>query len=560
MSSSFKRPLLRLYSDDGFTMIIAIGVMFVTSLLLVAAFTVANAEISSTRTTSTQKQAYYAALAGVQEYEYHLQANPDYWETCEAPATTLPEEKSERYEVTVLPASTAPTGTTKCTASNPFATVIEASGSLANTFRIKSVGYSGSESRTLVATFKVTGFLDYIYYTNFETEDPALYSHGPECKGKYYSEWAPKRLSCEVITFISGDEVNGPMHTNDSTRVEGTAAFGRKGHVPTDVVEINGGTYPADEGQKCSKGEPKFYTATSCYTKGPTLIPPESDTSLTAYVNSPDEFEGLTELTLNGTTNTIKVINYTSETEKTESTISWPENGLIYVKQGEGCGSTVFEPNGSDIEPLSTSAGCGNVYVNGTYSKSLTVAGEGDVIINGNIYPTSVAGKLGSEPSGTATLGLIASDYVRIYHPVKSTYAGSGSGGTTCNRGDTYNRTTKVCEYQIGSGGCDAPNYNSTEDPNKWGSLSNPYIYAAILSTNHSFLVDNFACGEELGKLHIYGAIGQDYRGIVGTSGETGYIKDYKYDGRLATDEPPYFLSPLKAGWKIIRETAPKAG
>ena len=90
--------------------------------------------------------------------------------------------------------------------------------------------------------------------------------------------------------------------------------------------------------------------------------------------------------------------------------------------------------------------------------------------------------------------------------------------------------------------------------------MKNPYIYAAILSTSHSFLVDNWKCGEELGKLHVYGAIAQDYRGPVGVVGGSGYLKDYKYDGRLATDEPPYFLAPLKAGWKVIRETAPTAG
>jgi hypothetical protein len=46
----------------------------------------------------------------------------------------------------------------------------------------------------------------------------------------------------------------------------------------------------------------------------------------------------------------------------------------------------------------------------------------------------------------------------------------------------------------------------------------------------------------------------------VGTTGGTGYLKNYNYDERLATDEPPYFLAPLKAGWKIIRETAPTQG
>ena len=45
--------------------------------------------------------------------------------------------------------------------------------------------------------------------------------------------------------------------------------------------------------------------------------------------------------------------------------------------------------------------------------------------------------------------------------------------------------------------------------------------------------------------------------GIVGTH---GYVKEYIYDERLATDEPPYFLAPLKAGWKIARETAIEKG
>ena len=38
----------RLGSESGFTMIIAIGVMFVTSLLLAAAFTAANGDIKLT--------------------------------------------------------------------------------------------------------------------------------------------------------------------------------------------------------------------------------------------------------------------------------------------------------------------------------------------------------------------------------------------------------------------------------------------------------------------------------------------------------------------------------
>jgi Tfp pilus assembly protein PilX len=514
--------LPRMRDERGFTMIIAIGVMFVTSLMLVAAFTIANGEVITTRTDSTQKQSYYAALAGVQEYEQRLQANPNYWSTCQAPKSTVPEESSERYEITLLPASTAPTGTTTCSTSNPFNTMIESKGTLANTFRIKSVGFAGKEKRTLIATFKVTGFLDFIYYTNYETEDPSLYNAPAGCAEKYHAEWAAKGLSCSTITFTNGDGVNGPMHTNDATKVEGSAEFGRPGQEPADTVEVNGGTYPEDENEKCTGGKPKFFTASGCYTKGQTLIPPESDTSLTAYVESANKFAGQTKLVLEGSINKISVTDYTEpkpgEYKENKEKINWPANGLIYVSS-KTCSPTTFSPTEADTtEEQEKRRGCGDVYVSGTYSKSLTVAGEDDVVITGNLYPTSVEGKVGTEPTtaSTAVLGLIAREYVRVYHPCVTS--------------------------------------------NLTGSLTNPWIYAAILSTAHSFLVDNYDCGAKLGELNVWGAIAQDYRGIVGLVGATGYIKNYNYDGRLATDEPPYFLAPLKAGWKIARETAPGAG
>jgi hypothetical protein len=562
-------------AEDGFTMIIAIGVMLITGLLLVAAFTVANGETFATHTNIAQKEAYYAALAGVQEYEYKLQANPDYWEECTGPSSTLPEEAAARYEVTVLPSTSAEEAKLKeCSSSNPFGTAIESKGPLANTFRIKSTGVaktdtgSNVEERTIIATFKVTGFLDFIYYTNYETEDPALYSSSTaasECKEKYYDEWSPKGLNCQVITFAEGDKVDGPMHTNDATRVEGGATFGRKEQkAPADKVEIYQGTYPEDSGEKCT-GSPIFYTENKCYEKGEVIVPPPSDESLTAYVKPKYEFKGQTRLILNGTTNNINVVRFAGppEYKEVKETLPWPENGLIYVT-AETC--EAFSAHGADThEEVEETKGCGNVYVSGTYSKSLTVAGANDVIVNGNLYPTGTAPKTGESAPGTATLGLIASEYVRIYHPVPTTYA------PTSGKCKTFEpeRFVKVedkkngsnCEYTNEARECDVEkNLSASEDPNKWGSLENVFVYAAILSTSHSFLVDNYNCGPALGELHVYGAVAQDYRGIVATSGGTGYKKDYEYDGRLATDEPPYFLAPLKAGWKVIRETASSPG
>ncbi|MGH2854181.1 MAG: hypothetical protein ACRDLF_08330 [Solirubrobacteraceae bacterium] len=518
---------LLLASQDGFTMLIALGVMLVASLLMVAAFEAAQGDISLSHKDTLQKQAYYAALAGVEEYEYHLQANPDYWETCAAPSNPVPNEAGERYEIKLLPASTAPVGTKTCSTGSPFASMIQSSGANANTFRIESIGTAGNKAvpssyatRAVVATFHVVGFLNFIYFTQYEDGDPTLYGGPPACEN-YYPERVKLGINskCTTIVFASSDKVEGPMHTDDAIDVCGKAYFGREGHNPPDTVQIN--HLPVYS--TCGGSEAVFNTVKGEPTVGPELLTPEGDTSLGTYVKEGgDEFVGSTHIVLNGTENTMSVTNWKNETE----TYPWPENGLVYVRTSttEPCNYT-FEDLPSDTDnaaEVEKEAHCGNVYVSGTYSKSLTIAGEENVIINGNVYPTSVAGKLGNEPGGTDTLGLIAGHYVRVYHPLTSTNCGAAE--------------------------------------NAKGSLENPWIYAAILSTNHSFAVDNFECGERLGNLNVYGAIGQRFRGIVGIVGSSGYVKDYKYDERLAVDEPPYFLNPLNAGWEVSRETSPTAG
>jgi hypothetical protein len=268
-----------------------------------------------------------------------------------------------------------------------------------------------------------------------------------------------------------------------------------------------------------SKVGAKYQTTSKCFNeKAPggtaeQLSPPPNDESLEHYVLPEGRFYGQTWLELKG--NKIFYKNYgVKGNELTEKEISFPSNGLIYV---QGSCTTPFQQEGSDTtEEIEKTRTCGNVYVKGNYEKSLTIASNDSVIVDGETYPTSVSGKLASSgskatvPSGTEVLGLIADTYVRVYHPCPGT------------------------------------------------ALKDPWIYAGILATTHSFLVDNYNCGSPLGYLNVYGAIGQNYRGIVAQGG--GYTKNYEYDERLATDEPPYFLAPLKAGWKVIRMTSPTQG
>jgi hypothetical protein len=159
---------------------------------------------------------------------------------------------------------------------------------------------------------------------------------------------------------------------------------------------------------------------------------------------------------------------------------------------------------------------CGDIYVSGTYSTPLTLSAGDNIVITGSLT-TPLA--------GTATLGLVANQFVRVMHGVKS---GSGCTGSV------------------------------VEDSSH--TIANPTIDAAILTLGHSFIVDNYnrGCHSALGTLTVNGAIAQKYRGPVGTGSSTpttGYSKNYGYDDRLHVLLPPYLFDIVTSSWQLSRET-----
>ena len=240
------------------------------------------------------------------------------------------------------------------------------------------------------------------------------------------------------------------------------------------------------------------------------IAPPVDDSQLLSVAESGGyHYTGKTTIVLTGSTMT--VTNALINGGAPQSGVALPTNGVIYVSTATaGCSVnyTPFNPS------YSNDANCGNVYVSGTYNSSLTIATDNDIIIDGNLCNSGAACTTSlPAPTGNAVLGLIANDFVRIYHPVSGS---RGSSAGSCSAGYGGNVT------------------------NGTGSLYNPIIYAAILAVNHSFIVDNYDCGGEspaLGTLYVYGAIAQLFRGPVGTGGSggatSGYLKSYNYDDRL---------------------------
>jgi hypothetical protein len=232
-------------------------------------------------------------------------------------------------------------------------------------------------------------------------------------------------------------------------------------------------------------------------TTAPVLTPPATNGKLKTIAGTSYTYTGQTTIELSGANMRVNG----------GSLQPIPADGVVYVKNGS-CSSS-YSPFTATYP---SSSGCGTARVFGTYSGQLTIAAENDVIVWDDITRT-----------GNGLLGLVANNFVRVRHPFSDT-----------------NDTVR--------GQCDGGS-------NQSGSQTNLRIDAALLAIQHSFIVDHYDCGASLGNLTVNGAISQKYRGAVGTTGGTGYIKDYNYDDRLRYQEPPHFLDPVQSAWHVQRET-----
>ncbi|MGH2616457.1 MAG: hypothetical protein ACRDJC_14535 [Thermomicrobiales bacterium] len=541
--------LRRLRREHGFSMPAVMGTMTVTIGLSLVALTAAGGDQHQARHDQDFKRSYAAAEAGINEYLFHLNEDASYWTRCTgvpAPAKinqrganplqrrAVPGTDAE-YAIELLPQPPA----TACDPNNSLSMIDPSAG----TIRIRSTGFARKADRSLVATFRRIGFVDFLYYTNYETANPVSYrintggyppsggsfsdSSGTytdiqdwasvNC-GRYYDQrrnasvsYDVRRnrsdlrvdISCTEINFITGDGVDGPLHTNDQLLVCGQPVFGRNVNGVRDKIEaVHPSGWRGNSG--CSNNNPNFVGERRF---GAGTLSPPSVGVLRNVVDPAYLFTGRTQIELNGSN--LRITN-----GGVTQTVPPPSNGVIFVQNGGGtCG--FYDPINTQL----VDDQCGDVEIQGTYGFDLTVAAERDVRIMANIQQANGANKM---------LGLIADNFIRVHHPVT-------------NLSSTYNSSSDRFSWAC----------------NNDGGVAVNRIDAAMLSINHSFTVDNYFCGNALGTLTVNGAIAQNYRGTVGTFGSnnTGYIKDYNYDDRLKYRQPPHFLDPIQTGWRVIRQT-----
>ena len=515
--------------ESGFALPMVIIGVSVSTLVAVASLAAVNGDIQLTGRSLDEKQAYEAAQAGIADYSFHLNNDNGYWARCTGVPTpnainqqgstskrrNVPGSTGASYAIELLPA----TNKSSCSTSDPIGSMIEPSGSATGTFRIRSTGYSGKVSRSIVASYKRASFLDYVYFTQLETSDPSTYNNPQTIAGAYqqcsktiqqgrYSAYIPNSSptqTCDIIVFASGETIDGPLHTNDALVVCGTPTFGRNASDLIEVSAVDPGWYSSG----CSGTSPTFKGQ---FLKGaPTLTPPPTNGQL-KNVSGAAKYTGQVNIVLNGGSMTVT----SGGTQLYSGSV--PASGVVYVSNSS-C-SSAYNPFTVTYPSTST---CGNVNVHGSYSGALTIAAENDIVIDGNLTRT-----------GNGLLGLIANNFIRVKHPICS------SSNLGCSSG--------TVSAETGKGDCNG-GVNGT------GSLSNVRIDAAMLAINHSFIVDHYDCGNQLGTLTVNGAISQKYRGPVGIVGTHGYSKDYNYDDRLRYLAPPKFLDPVESAWHMQRQS-----
>ena len=501
--------------EDGFTMLIAIGILAVCLLLATAGYTAVQGDVHISQHDLDGKRAYAAAEGAANTFLYHLNQNPNYWSTC----------ANDYQSITAVPGSTTgeslsykpvlANGSVSCTSDAITSLIDSSTGSL----RMEFSGYSGGGTsanpqvtRTIVAALRKNTPFDYLWYTLYEASDPGISSDYSGCA--VFLRTGNRPTVCN-INWVTGDVVNGPMYTQDQYLILGSPTLGRNlndtiassapGTAPGTICGLNDGNNNVTL-NSCGSANIKGTQQPSA----PTISPPTSNAQLLTDATSYGKtYTGVTTVVFNGSTAT--VTNCPS-TCSAPATVDLTADPIIYVSNGASCTPYGYSP----FSVSYVTSGCaGDVYVSGSYTTPVTIAAANNIIISGSITTTESSGK----PSGPATLGLVAKQFIRVMH------------------GETYDRY----------GNCTGDIANQT--------FPNLKIDAALLAVKHSVIVDNFNCGNQLGNLTVNGAIAQYFRGPVGTSGSTGYLKDYTYDDRLSVLLPPYLFDIATSGWRITRQT-----
>lgn len=583
--------------EDGFALLTVVATMTVLTLFLLAALALVLASAGPSRAAQDDKAALAAAQAGVDEYLSRLTANDNYWASDDCsnlalqPVGTCP---------TPRPATGVAVPGTSGAATYSYQLLTTPTSTAADgAIRLAVTGTSGGRSRRLIAEMSPSGFLQYIYFTDFEDLDPGLaisttyraqlngVSEGPASGGSrvtwYYADptvaaglcsqhWSEGR-SAPSYTTTAPVGTTGKYTSQVMTKDASTGAYTTFGSAvtqtmtATDTITFSCTEIQFGSGDKVN-GPLKTNDAL-LLADSPLFTSPLTET---AWATAPDPTRpwrgtGTPSAGTSGQPGYVPKIGsaLTMPASNTDlQTAAAGSAGCVY----SGATRITFTADGRmSVKSPATSGAVARCYsgTGGVETKDVP-----SVIYVKDTTATCSAGSLGYPLTGEA-LGLPATvDY--DCHKGTAYVSGVLKGRVTVASANdivVVGDTT----YAGGPTGSDAlglipQNYAwiyHPVDTSGANMLATPVtqLCAAVLSVSHSFLVQNYNYGAPISSgttrtLQVRGAIAQRFRGAVslfrsdGTLA-TGYSKDYVFDPRLANAPPPYFLKPVNSPYAVSK-------
>lgn len=577
---------LRESRERGSALLVVIGVAVVMLILVATSLQLTSSTLVRSSTDQQAAQALDAAYAGVQEYQSRLNSNADYesfgnpastWSA--GSAVTLPTGASANpafglgtsgsWAAVPVPSGQATTEWFRYEVDN---TQYAASGLV----RLRATGRAGSTTRSVIATVHQRGFIDYLYFTDFETLDPAVSRVTSSCNAYLWA--TPSRSgACTNVQFGASDVLRGPVHSNDSISACGTDFKGTvTTSAPSGTLTVPSGcATPLYEG---AGGAPAY--------EAPVTMP-ATNTSMKAgtYAGSTVGgspgclYTGPTTITFNpGGTMTVvspwtKVTNpsYTSGVASSSpamcgsisqlqssggATIATLPSNLVYV---QNVPASTSDPNYSAAVPSNftcTYSGAGWSYGGAAYPA--TIGGQTEAPADGWFIHDATT-NTNSWTSTNPAYGCRNGDVF-----VKGTFKGAmtvAAENYVYVTGDlVYTSTTSDILGLVGNNAVIVwnPVTGSASSPQTMLTDSGRTVDAAILSVAHTFMVQNPGWGSVRGTLTVLGSIAQRYRGQIGAGTAqgvlaAGYAKSYTYDPRFAQTTPPRYLEPVKITYGVVR-------
>jgi len=602
----------RVRGDDGMALASVVGL---GAVLMILVATMASVSVSGSVKTAADRSwnlAIQAAYAGLADYQSRLTADNSY---------ELVGNAGAAFSSTSAFSKDWSSNPAFATSGSRWAEVANGGGrtqyryEVDNTdytaegiVRVRVTGKAGGMTRSIVADLKGDGFVDYLYFTDFESSDPSITGETQDadstklCLPQHYSTLSGQynaSRACSPVRFTDGDTLTGPVRTNDTFMLCGTtftstvqstapngvyrtpydagsasdrncrATASFNGGLPKNVQSIDPPSTIANMAQEARTNDRVNVPRPGCLYTGPTSFVFAGDK---VTVRSP-----LTKATQYRLDNTGRpqadssgdVLCGSPSALKSAggATISVLDDNLAYVQTVP---TDTRDPNytkpGDERSAIATMCQSGQSYGNGLgYPKANEYVGNagadglyncraGDAFVSGSVNGKMTIGAANflyvtsniTYAAGTqSVLGLVGQRAVTVYNPIAcKKYQTARSGTQTV--------TLKTCDTAV-----------TSTSQLQYGGGSTVTINAAIASNTGTFQVQNYAYGPQMGDLSVLGSIAQKYRGAVGVTyytstsrvdHQTGFTKSYGYDNRFQSIAPPKFLQPVSTSYGITTQ------